>query len=368
MSETLTTSFECEINCTASHHISKLVVNKHGKKTSSTRTEKKSKRFDFTFDSEDDRNHTKFLEELLASQFSERVTISRKTFFPFKAVVPPDTQKDAVDIDTEKDFKKMLTRILERKPTKLISVTFDTAKVEKLMKKAKKQLGDTQGDEGAVAVGSDSDDSDLVENNLLSAEERRFAEVRQELIKQWGNDNDNSLLYICKITGEKVPITPFRANEWIRAIVDKKTTVFEPPSTASFDPATRMPSLPRGRSNSHDLFSGVNTLLANIANLTNPNRPSPTTPSATAPTLPSEPTSPPINSPSKLPRFLDYVREKHGVDCPADVEALMKSKKYGPDVLKDIADDKLVALGLAEGDVIRMKRFAPEWWNSPNAK
>jgi hypothetical protein len=51
-----------------------------------------------------------------------------------------------------------------------------------------------------------------------------------------------------------------------------------------------------------------------------------------------------------------------------DFESPLCHKGFGPDILPDIADSALVALGISEGDVLHLKNGSHRWWNGPDAK
>jgi hypothetical protein len=75
-----------------------------------------------------------------------------------------------------------------------------------------------------------------------------------------------------------------------------------------------------------------------------------------------------VYSPSHIPRFLKHASSKLGVRNALDFESPLRRKGYGPDILPDIADSELVALGISEGDVICLKNGSRRWWNGPDAK
>ena len=75
-----------------------------------------------------------------------------------------------------------------------------------------------------------------------------------------------------------------------------------------------------------------------------------------------------VYSPSHIPQFLKHASSKLGVRNALDFESPLRRKGYGPDILPDIADSELVALGISEGDVIRLKNGSRRWWNGPDAK
>ena len=80
------------------------------------------------------------------------------------------------------------------------------------------------------------------------------------------------------------------------------------------------------------------------------------------------PSSPPINTPSKLRRYLEYAEQHLGVDNATTHEHRLIQESVGPDILPLISDQTLVECGVPLGDVIRLKRGASAWWTSPEAK
>jgi hypothetical protein len=80
------------------------------------------------------------------------------------------------------------------------------------------------------------------------------------------------------------------------------------------------------------------------------------------------PSSPPINTPSKLRRYLQYAERHLGVDNTMTHEHRLVRESFGPDILPLISDQTLVECGVLLGDVIRLKRGASIWWASPEAK
>jgi hypothetical protein len=78
--------------------------------------------------------------------------------------------------------------------------------------------------------------------------------------------------------------------------------------------------------------------------------------------------SPPINTPSKMRRYLEYAEQHLGVDNATTHEHRLVQESFGPDILPLISDQTLVECGVPLGDVIRLKRGASTWWASPEAK
>ncbi|KAF9456340.1 hypothetical protein BDZ94DRAFT_1177933, partial [Collybia nuda] len=78
--------------------------------------------------------------------------------------------------------------------------------------------------------------------------------------------------------------------------------------------------------------------------------------------------TPPMNTPTKLSRFLQYVEKDLRMQGLVFLEDRFCDKGYGPDILHLVDNTELQAMGLADGDVIRLKQNTPLWWNGPNAK
>lgn len=99
----------------------------------------------------------------------------------------------------------------------------------------------------------------------------------------------------------------------------------------------------------------------------------PANPPITVPATPKRATvvtsdSPPVPSPSDIPRFLKFAETKLGVKAAMVWASPMKRRSYGPDILKAVSDKDLLELGMAHGDVLRLKRGTTKWWGSQEAK
>ncbi len=75
----------------------------------------------------------------------------------------------------------------------------------------------------------------------------------------------------------------------------------------------------------------------------------------------------PVNSPSKLPRFLTYAKSK-GVHRAFQYQTVLKGVDFGSDILPLVGTDSLTNLGVSDGDAIRLKSLAADWWKSPEAR
>jgi len=103
-----------------------------GKKAKEVKTVK-VKEFDFTIS---DDNYLDFLRELLQSQSQDKYQVAAKKRYGFKYLYPPSKAyvivaitctgtngnyrlHNAVDVDNEKDYKRMVTNVLEQQPKKI---------------------------------------------------------------------------------------------------------------------------------------------------------------------------------------------------------------------------------------------------------
>lgn len=78
--------------------------------------------------------------------------------------------------------------------------------------------------------------------------------------------------------------------------------------------------------------------------------------------------SPAKNTPTKLHCFLEHAEKELGVVDATLLHYQMEDKGYGPDILHEVLDSDLKELGVKLGDVLRLKRAAPLWFNGPDAK
>lgn len=83
---------------------------------------------------------------------------------------------------------------------------------------------------------------------------------------------------------------------------------------------------------------------------------------------PAAPASSPIYSPGDIPRFLTYAEKKLGVKNAARLSASFDVHGYGPDILSNISDADIRALGVAPGDAIRLKKGSEKWWKEEAKK
>jgi hypothetical protein len=89
----------------------------------------------------------------------------------------------------------------------------------------------------------------------------------------------------------------------------------------------------------------------------------PSTPRRTPRTAPSSPAGPtPPVTPSLISRFLNYAESKD-VPGAGAYKASLELNRFSPDILPDVPNTELTALGIAAGDAIRLKKRAREYWS-----
>jgi hypothetical protein len=161
-----------------------------------------------------------------------------------------------------------------------------------------------------------------------------------------------------------------------------EATLNTPPNTQAFDPANRgvslvasgarsvQPAIPAalGPAPISELghLSNLVTAIFGAVNTVNPTLVTPSrTVRAATPEMEGASLVP---SPSDIPRFLKHASTDLGVRNALAFESPLRRKGYGPDILPDVDDAALVALGISEGDVLRLKNGSRKWWNGPDAK
>lgn len=111
---------------------------------------------------------------------------------------------------------------------------------------------------------------------------------------------------------------------------------------------------------------------------THVSKPNPVAPAAPVPSTPtrrhhntatSEPArSPARPTPTKLRRFLEHAEAEVGIENATLYQGRLELERYGPDILHEVDNADLRKLAIPPGDIIRLKRAAPKWYNSPAVK
>ncbi|KAF8064884.1 hypothetical protein FPV67DRAFT_159076 [Lyophyllum atratum] len=337
-------------------------------KKPSTRKATKNKQFNYTFEATQE-NYVGFLNTFLKIHHVEKYQATPNHTFAFKIQIPPEKVGEARDVEEYGEYDTLAREILEAKPNKAINITIELAQIQKHGKKKSK------GADSPESSGSE-DDEGMTENGLTKLD-LELARCRRLLEVKYLNDHDGGYTYIDKTpggVGDSFPLTPFMMKEWARAIYDGIATAMQPPATNTFDPLNRRASLPRSRSTSASAplstLSGSSDL-AHVASIVQglvamaqpPLRPTPLTPKNKSTS--NDPSTPPSirNTPSKLSRFLRYAEANLGVRNATTYEEAFQTQSYGPDILHLVDDKSLLDMGLAQGDVIRLKTNSLRWYN-----
>ncbi|KAF8559464.1 hypothetical protein OG21DRAFT_1366400, partial [Imleria badia] len=74
-----------------------------------------------------------------------------------------------------------------------------------------------------------------------------------------------------------------------------------------------------------------------------------------------------IHSPSHLTHYLEYAAAHCGVHHALTYKTCLEIEGIGPNVLLKFENRFLCDLGISAGDVVRLKKAIPMWWNAPDA-
>ncbi|KAK0432171.1 hypothetical protein EV421DRAFT_1509856 [Armillaria borealis] len=348
--------------------------------TGKKKTEKKDlkvKELSFTFSATQD-NYVDLLNTILNKYGITNRKATSKKVFRIKIQIPPAKQAEACDIEDFSEYQEATSEIIEQKSHRNHIVFVDMKDIEKSLKKRNASNNNEESDdEEEEGPGYDEDDDDA-----NGETKRALGRFRIILERRWKNDHDGGFTFIDPLTGGSMALTPQAMKEWARAMYDGNAKVSEPPCTQTFDPLYRQSSITphgnRGRSVSNaqterSLDSDNNnnnslTVLSNVLNtITTIARGSSTlSPKARSPIV--SPATPPVNTPTKLRRFLTHAEEKLGVTNARAYEEQLSQEGLGPDILDSVDSQDLRRMGFTTGDVIRLKKGAPLWWNGPEAK
>ncbi|KAJ7606532.1 hypothetical protein FB45DRAFT_1068431 [Roridomyces roridus] len=331
-----------------------------------------TKEFTYVFENTSD-NYIPFLKLILSTHGEQRYRIGTRFTFSIKAQLPSVKKGEALDIDTEEEYKALVKAILTGLPAKL-TVYVDQGEIQKKWKQRKDLDEDSDNED------IDGEDPSLNDSNGLSELDRALARFREILEKRWQNDHDAGYMYIDPDTGTSYPLTPQMMKEWSRAMYNGESNQNAPPEhLVMFNTAHRKTALhpsriaagvnqPAPTSDLGHLASILTTVLghAGLAPKPAPAVEVPATPARTA--HHASPASPALPTPSKLPRFLEYASRELGVPNARQFEFAMNENGYGPDILHRLEDRDLTDLGMTKGDAMRLKAGAAAWWEGPHAK
>ncbi|KAK0435228.1 uncharacterized protein EV420DRAFT_1317888 [Desarmillaria tabescens] len=302
------------------------------------KTEKKdvkTKELPFVF-SATQKNYVDLLNTILTKFGIMNRKATAKRVYRVKIQILPAKQSEACDIEDYAEYQEATSKIVETKSHRNHIVFVDMKDIEKSLKK-------------------DGDDAH-------GEAKRTLGHFRIILKRRWKNDHDGGFTFVDPFTGFSMALTPQAMKEWARAMVryDGNAKVSEPPRTQTFDPLYRHDN----NSNNTDGLTVLSNMLNTISTIARgPGSISPKARSHAGP-----PSTPPVNSPTKLRRFLAHAEEKLGVANAKAYEEQFSREGLGPDILDSVDSQDLRQMGLTTSDVIRLKKGAPLWWNGPDAK
>ncbi|KDQ52188.1 hypothetical protein JAAARDRAFT_73261 [Jaapia argillacea MUCL 33604] len=336
-----------------------------GKK--STKRESKSKEFRFKANND---NFVKFLEAFLTAHDESKYRVSARKPFRFKWCCPPRKAKTAaLDVEKVEEYQGMLEFLEANECSEkvvIITVDMDNVKKRCTVRASGPDSDDGSGDENEEA-------SDI---SPLSGLDQRLARWRIKIEKKYSDDS-GGFTYI-HADGTVQNLTPPAILAWSAALDEGLVTLDYPLNVTSLDPKACKAVLdprrqqPKPQSGSSDLghfatiMSSMQTLFSSLTPAPIPLI-TPLTPTRRAASN-EIPSSPPVLSPSHLPRFLRYAQEKVGVQSALSFESQLRNEGMGPDILHEIDNATLMALGISLGDVVRLKKHSLKWWNGPDAK
>ncbi|KIM74288.1 hypothetical protein PILCRDRAFT_14550 [Piloderma croceum F 1598] len=298
-----------------------------GKKPKEVKTVK-FKEFDFTISND---NYLDFLCELLQSQSQDKYQVAAKKCYGFKYLYPPlKVLHNAVDVDNKKDYKWMVTNVLEQQLKKI-----------KTLVDMKDQC---HGDDD-----SGSDDN---------------------------AGNDEQALYNADGISD--------LDQWAHALYDRVeiATILQPPNTLTFEPLKHLssinsfghPPIPGITAPQGSELSAVASILSDVCGLMGLSGTSVTNASvSSAPNrlhtaIVTSPRSPVRNTPTQLTCFLHDCKDNLGITNATQYESPLYRKLYGLDILHRVADSDLESIGIPTGDIICLKDASGPWYNGPSAK
>ncbi|KAF9041154.1 hypothetical protein BDP27DRAFT_1523082 [Rhodocollybia butyracea] len=313
---------------------------------------KKTKSFSFTFTTNPD-NYLELMSQILVKcGLDEKFKVSVRRVFQMKIQVPGEKKSEARDIDDESEYLEVAEKIIEMQSSKAIAIFVDMQQIERGAKK--------------ISSKDDDDSEDSPDENGLTQTQAQLVRFRELLSKEHGNTNKNGLTIIDKSNGLPVRLSNVAIENWMDN--EPGVTIKDPPADDALFQATTLPNLSvpdrrRGRSSStpdqteSPLSEGTTMLghLATIISSISDRHSRSRSPSQIPPTA----TSPAKNSPTKLPRFLQYAEKNLSIGDATSYRFCLEQARFGPDILALVDNKALTDIGIPEGDVIRLKQAAP---------
>ncbi|KAF8494901.1 hypothetical protein F5888DRAFT_1616438 [Russula emetica] len=206
-----------------------------GSKKKITKKDTKTKEFSHIFCATKS-NYLEFLTTFLTKHhIGNKLRVTDRRHYTCKMQVPPSIKGDACDVENFLEYEDVVKKVLERRPTKAITVFVDMKDVDCAVKKL--SFAHMDGFDSSLMLPQHS--------NGLTKLDSELARLRGLLEKKYSNNHDTGYTYIDSATSDSIPLTPFMMKEWACAMVsyDGTVSVSHPPSTATFDPVNRRSSL-----------------------------------------------------------------------------------------------------------------------------
>ncbi|KAG2139855.1 uncharacterized protein EDB93DRAFT_1330226 [Suillus bovinus] len=167
-------------------------------------------------------NYLEFLTTMLAKHDKSLYKVTEKKRYTFKYLPGASRSRtEAMDVDNKNDYAEMAKKIISEK-LKKIKIFIDMKNVEKLPVSTHEASLENFSSLGNAATNESGESEDeetvLVVETGASELEREIARYRQLIIKKWGNDYDNLIMYI-HASGMEIPCTPAMVKDWARAMV-----------------------------------------------------------------------------------------------------------------------------------------------------
>ncbi|KAL1692204.1 hypothetical protein GGG16DRAFT_112350 [Schizophyllum commune] len=351
------------------------------------RKESKNKEFDHRFE-KGKSAYMKLIEEILSAFKITHLKIGEKPCLLKICAPGVRAEARAISLEDATEYDMFVDRINEVayppnnvvRSVSAISAFIDMRDLEKKLKKVRKNSTNTSDD-------SDADSEDEGDMDKEDAKADAVISKSEALRAKYLNPHDAGCTFIDSKGGKAFVLTPQMLKDWATEINDDWATLYRPSDTllqswykksqpvldpdraeaeqqeATAQLTAQPPTVARQPAQSEalqtlTLLGGLAGRLgfAGTAQVVLP--PTPVTP--VKPKL-----APPINTPSKLRRFLDYCTD-HGIPQALDYENGLAIDHVGPDILPKVPDEKLV--GIPFGDKIRLKELAEQWWASPDAQ
>ncbi|KAF9020346.1 hypothetical protein BDP27DRAFT_1377945 [Rhodocollybia butyracea] len=319
---------------------------KRQKSTKMTKDQVKTKSIPFTF-LQIANNYMELMTHILVKYgLDSKFKVTTRRVFQMKIQIPGEKKNQARDVDNEDEYLEVVEDIINSQTN-----------MQHVQQHAKKIKADDNNDSDDEEEEDAEAENETNENGVTKTQ-AQLLKFRELLEGKYGNTKDSAFTIIDKSTGLPMDAVP-------GVTLDDPLFMPRKPLPILTTPHHQYPSNSESPTSEGTTMLGhLATVFSSLSDLTNRRSQSPSRTAPSSATI----TSPAKNSPTKLPRFLEYAEKELGIEGAMLHRHTMEKARYGPDILSHVADEKLVALGVPEGDVIRLKQAAPVWWKGADAK